>query len=79
MSNSYYKALLDFPVLSSMNFNPPTANSVDSVSTLVELMVKQNVGAVIVLEDDLPTGIVTERDVLERVMTSEPLCLVWVH
>lgn len=38
------------------------------VSEISKIMVKQNVGAVVVVRDYEPLGIITERDILERVV-----------
>ena len=49
----------------------PTANPSDPVYRLFDLFVVNNVGAVIVVENESPIGIVTERDVIERVLKQE--------
>lgn len=46
----------------------PTVLLSTHVSEIAKLMVKQNVGAVVVARDAEPLGIVTERDILERVV-----------
>jgi CBS domain-containing protein len=38
------------------------------VSDVAKTMVEQNVGAVVVTRDNEPLGIITERDIIERVM-----------
>ena len=43
----------------------------EPVSSLTYMMVKEDIGAVIVIEKDLPVGIITEKDILERVVTLE--------
>ncbi len=40
----------------------------DPVSTVLDILLKENVGAVIVLDGEKPVGIITEKDVLERVV-----------
>jgi CBS domain-containing protein len=49
----------------------PTVNPSDHVSEIASLMVKFNVGAVIVMRDTEPLGIVTERDLIRRVIHAE--------
>lgn len=49
----------------------PTANPSDPVYKLFDLMVVHNVGAVVIVEDKGPVGIVTERDVIDRVLKQE--------
>jgi CBS domain-containing protein len=46
----------------------PTVLLSTHVSEIARIMVKQNVGAVIVVRDYEPLGIVTERDIIERVV-----------
>jgi CBS domain-containing protein len=67
-SNTYFKILFDLPVLNSTNLEPPMISRVESVSRLIELLVAYDTGAVIVTEDDKPVGIVTEKDIVERVL-----------
>lgn len=49
----------------------PTVNGSESVSEIASLMVNGNIGAVIVMRDNEPLGIVTERDLVRRVIYSE--------
>jgi CBS domain-containing protein len=46
----------------------PTVLLSTHVSEIANIMVKQNVGAVVVSRDYEPLGIITERDILERVV-----------
>ena len=46
----------------------PTVLLSTHVSEIAKIMVKQNVGAVVVARDYEPLGIITERDILERVV-----------
>ncbi len=46
----------------------PTVLLSTHVSDVATIMVKQNVGAVVVARDYEPLGIITERDILERVV-----------
>ncbi len=46
----------------------PTVNRSTPVSEIARLMVNCNVGAVIVVRDAEPLGIVTERDLVQRVI-----------
>lgn len=67
-SDSYLDALLELPVISSMNFNPPVVSRLESVTTIIELIIRYNIGAVIIAENDAPIGIITEKDIIERVL-----------
>jgi CBS domain-containing protein len=49
----------------------PTVFLSTHVSEVAKIMVKQNVGAVVVARDNEPLGIVTERDILERVVLAK--------
>ena len=49
----------------------PTVNGSEPVSEIASLMVNGNIGAVIVMRDNEPLGIVTERDLVRRVIYSE--------
>jgi CBS domain-containing protein len=51
-----------------MNYDPPIVSQNDPLSRIIELMIKENVGAVIVVEEGIPMGILTEKDIIERVM-----------
>jgi CBS domain-containing protein len=46
----------------------PTVSSSAHVSDVAKILVKQNVGAVVVARDYEPLGIITERDIIERVV-----------
>ena len=70
-SNSYFKILFNLPVLNATNFNAPVINLGEPVSRALDRLVRYNTGAVIVVEDESPVGIVTERDILDRVLRSE--------
>jgi CBS domain-containing protein len=47
---------------------PITVSLSDSVTSMVKKMVLENVGAVVVVEGDKPVGVVTERDLLEKII-----------
>lgn len=63
--------LLGLPVRTNMKPDPPTVSVSGPVSRVVDLMIRENVGAIIALEDWQPVGIITEKDVLERVIQDE--------
>jgi len=67
-SDSYFRILFDLPVLSSADLEPPTIARHEPVSRLIDLLVAYDVGAVVVMEEEKPVGIVTERDIVERVL-----------
>ncbi len=46
---------------------PVTALFSDTVSSVIEKMIANNIGAVVVISGGAPAGIVTERDIVEKV------------
>jgi CBS domain-containing protein len=67
-SNQYLDELLRLPVHTNMKDAPPTVSPIDRVSLVVDMMMKENIGAIVVVEDGSSVGIITERDLLERVI-----------
>jgi HTH-type transcriptional regulator, sugar sensing transcriptional regulator len=56
-------------IVQSVTRSPaPTVSPSEYISEIVEIMTKQDVGAVIVLEGTKPLGIITEKDILSRVI-----------
>jgi CBS domain-containing protein len=47
---------------------PITVSKSDAITTLVKKMIVENVGAVVVVEEGMPIGIITEKDVLAKVI-----------
>lgn len=48
-----------------------TMNSTDTLRVAAEIMVKQDIGSVVVLEGKTPVGIVTERDITKQVIKGD--------
>jgi CBS domain-containing protein len=59
--------VLDLPVRECMRI-PVTVAPSEAVSSMLSSMVVKDIGAVIVVEEGNPVGIITEKDVLERVI-----------
>jgi len=59
---------LDATIESVMRRPPVTALFSDSVSYVTEKMISNNIGAVIVLSGGKPSGIITERDIVEKIV-----------
>ena len=55
-------------VESVMRRPPVSALFSDTVSSIVEKMISNNIGAVVITSGGQPAGIVTERDVIEKVV-----------
>ena len=68
VTRPYLGELLDLPVETNMKTDPPTVSPLDPVSSVVDTMIRENIGAVIALDDGAPVGIITERDMLERII-----------
>jgi len=51
-----------------MRSPPVTALFSDSVSYIAEKMISNNIGAVIIISGGKPSGIVTERDIVEKIV-----------
>jgi glycosyltransferase involved in cell wall biosynthesis/CBS domain-containing protein len=62
------KEVLSQSVEVNMRPAPPTVSYLDVASTVMDLMTRENVGSVVVVENGFPVGIVTEKDVLQRVL-----------
>ncbi|MEM1582515.1 MAG: CBS domain-containing protein [Candidatus Bathyarchaeia archaeon] len=54
-------------VESVMRSPPVTVLFSDSVSIAIEKMISNNIGAIIVISGGNPVGIITERDIIEKV------------
>jgi CBS domain-containing protein len=68
MSSKYLEEILNLPVQTNMRTLPPTASLDDPVSVVVNKMVRENIGAVIIVDENKPTGILTEKDILDKVV-----------
>lgn len=66
--NSYIGELLNLPVQTNIRPTPPTVSLLDSVSKVLEMMINENIGAIVAVDENRPVGIITEKDVLERVI-----------
>jgi CBS domain-containing protein len=66
--NLYSDALLRIPVTSNMKPDPPQSTLESSISKVVEIMMREDIGAVVIIEEGRPVGIITEKDVLMRVV-----------
>lgn len=66
--DSTFERILDSLVRTSMRKNPSTVSPSEPVSSLSFKMIRENIGAVIVIERTSPVGIITEKDILERVI-----------
>jgi glycosyltransferase involved in cell wall biosynthesis/CBS domain-containing protein len=65
---SYLKEVLSLSVETNMRPAPPTVATLDAISTVMDLMTKENVGSIVAVENNQPVGIITEKDILQRVI-----------
>jgi len=70
LSSKYIEDMLNIPVGEGCELvlAPITVSKSDSATIVVEKMIKENIGAVIVVENDKPVGIITEKDMLAKVI-----------
>jgi CBS domain-containing protein/glycosyltransferase involved in cell wall biosynthesis len=66
--NSYSDALLKLPVTNNMKSDPPQSTPESTISIVVDMMVSEDIGAVVIVEESRPVGILTEKDILRRVV-----------
>ena len=59
---------LNASVESVMRSPPVTALFSDSVSYVTEKMISNNIGAIIIISGGKPSGIITERDIVEKIV-----------
>ena len=69
--DSYYRTLFELPVIIGTNLDPSIANPNDNVSKIIEQIIEKNIGATVVVQNKKPIGIVTERDIIEKVISKE--------
>jgi len=54
----------------AMRESPLTASPSEAISSIVQTMVNTDIGAVVVVEGDKPIGLITEKDILDRVLNA---------
>ncbi|MEM5804647.1 MAG: CBS domain-containing protein [Candidatus Aenigmatarchaeota archaeon] len=59
------EAFTAMPVVNIMNKNPPTVSKKDSLNEVVGDMVRYKTSGITVVEDNVPVGVVTVKDLLE--------------
>ena len=64
-----FDSILNSPVSLSMRQNPVTVSPLQPISGLTYSMITEDIGAVIVIEKERPIGIITEKDILDRIVT----------
>ena len=63
-----FENMLSSPVSVSMRKKPVAFSPLEPVSSLIYMMIKENIGAVVIIEKGKPVGIITEKDILERIV-----------
>lgn len=59
------------PVKDAMTLNVTTMEPSTNVTNVAEVMVEEGIGSIVIIEDDRPVGIICERDLLEKVISSD--------
>lgn len=59
------------PAKSAMTANVVTVSSNETVVKAAEIMTKKGIGSLIITEGEKPVGIITERDLLEKIVSSD--------
>ena len=54
----------------AMRESPLTASPSETIPSIVQRMVNTDIGAVVVVEGDKPIGLITEKDILDRVLNA---------
>jgi len=67
-AGSYSEEILSLPVETNMRPAPPAVSSQEPASIVMDLMTRRNVGLVVVVENNRPVGVVTEKDLLQRAL-----------
>lgn len=70
LSSKYIEDMLNLPVGEGceLKLAPITVSKSDSATTLIKKMIAENIGAIIVVEEGRPIGIITETDLLDKVI-----------
>ena len=68
MSSKLIAEMFKSPIGAATRLKSYTVSTSDPVYRIVKKMIKENVGAVVVVENKNPVGIITEKDLLERVV-----------
>ncbi len=63
------KIACDIPVSEVMSFPVITATKDTTIYDIANIMTENNIGAVVIVENNKPIGIVTERDIIKRVVS----------
>lgn len=67
-SNDARLVALNLPISVNMRQPPVTLSPSETVSSLMFKMINEDIGAVVVVDEGRAVGIITEKDVLERVI-----------
>ena len=71
MTASYLEALYSAPITRAIRRNHVIVSPSDSVQQVVQQVVRDNIGAAVIVDEGKIAGIVTEKDILQRVILLE--------
>ncbi|MGA3297767.1 MAG: CBS domain-containing protein [Candidatus Bathyarchaeia archaeon] len=69
--DSYFKEILSLSVTANMRPAPPTVSPHEPALTLMDLMTKKNVEFVLVVKNNHPVGVITEKDMLRALKSKK--------
>ena len=67
-SDAYLRILYELPVINGTNLEAPSVSSDDIVARVLQLFMEKNIGALIAVENEVPIGVITEKDIIEKVL-----------
>jgi len=65
---SEWSELQSLPFQTNLRLKPPTVSQVDPVSVVLDTMIKEDIGSIVVVDESQPVGIITEKDDLVRIV-----------
>jgi predicted transcriptional regulator len=68
---SYLDALYSAPITRAVRRNIVIASPSDSVKHVAQKLIRDDIGAAVIVDEGTIAGIVTEKDILQRVILSE--------
>lgn len=67
-SDAYLKLLYELPVINGTNLDAPSVNPEDNIARVIGVFMEKNIGALVAVENEAPIGVITEKDIIERVL-----------
>ena len=76
-SQAYLRILYELPVINGTNLEAPSVNPDETIANILRLFMEKNIGALIAVENEIPVGVITEKDIIEKVLfkAQDPLII----